>query len=102
METTIEIYDTLKGNTMQYPTIQCNTTSSVKHTPIFSSLVFERGYGWNGLLVEPHPVIFAKVLNCTALKNLIARKSAGAASAEEGLECGFMSSHSHKVSFFNF
>ena len=87
---------------MQYHTIQCNTTSSVKHTPIFSSLVFERGYGWNGLLVEPHPVIFAKVLNCTALKNLIARKSAGAASAEEGLECGFMSSHSHKVSFFNF
>ena len=33
---------------------------------------------------------------------LNARKSAGAASAEEGLECGFMSSHSHKVSFFNF
>ena len=84
---------------MQYHTIQCITTSSVKHTPIFSSLVFERGYGWNGLLVEPHPVIFAKVLNCSALKNLISRKSAGAARAEEGLECSFMSSHSHKVTF---
>ena len=85
---------------MQYPTLQCITTSSVKYTPIFSSLVFERGYGWNGLLVEPHPVIFAKVLNCSAPKKiLIARKFAGAARAEEGLECGFMSSHSDKVSF---
>ena len=36
---------------------------------LFSSLVFERAHGWQGLLVEPHPVIFAKVLNCSALKN---------------------------------
>ena len=36
-----------------------------------------------------------------AKKILMARKSAGASSAEEGLECGFMSSHSHKVTFLD-
>ena len=31
-------------------------------TFLLVSLMFERAYRWNGLLVEPNPIIFAKVI----------------------------------------
>ena len=34
----------------------------IKHKEVkLFSLMFERAHGWTGLLVEPHPLIFAKV-----------------------------------------
>ena len=45
---------------------------------LFTSLMFERGHGWSGLLVEPHPLIFAQVTllkiifeGSTSKKNLV-------------------------------
>ena len=37
----------------------------------FTSLMFERGRGWSGLLVEPHPLIFAKVTTQAASRKKI-------------------------------
>ena len=62
----------------------------------FISLMFERVHGWNGLLVEPHPVIFAKV---TVEKRAIPLQTAGTSSTEEGLECSNVFVCQQKVSF---
>ena len=80
----------------------------------FTSLMFERGRGWSGLLVEPHPLIFAKVTSRAASrkkivvdfltfiflqKKTVVCNSAGAASSKKSLECGNMPGTWHKVYF---
>ena len=68
---------------------------------LFTSLMFERGRGWSGLLVEPHPLIFAKValLGLPPKRGCCVRKCAGAACAKESLECGNLPGHWRKVYF---
>ena len=95
------------------PQKACNTKRGWVRTS-FTSLMFERGRGWSGLLVEPHPLIFAKVTTQAASrkklvvdfltlvflqKKKVVRNSAGASSSKESLERGNMPGPWHKVYF---
>jgi len=65
-----------KGNVQNGFFVEAGADDFVTYT---NSLMFERAHGWTGLLVEPHPLIFAKglqvqrkawsVATCLATKN---------------------------------